>query len=78
MYSNKKGTSNTLIAILIVVALMIVITGTIIIIDGTQKANQKTQTTNTIEKSSGLIELKIAGPTKKATGTTGLLTINIE
>jgi len=78
MRANKKGVSNSLIAILIVVALMIVIAATIVIVDGTQKADQKAQIMNSKTESSGAIQLNIAAPTHKTTGTTGLITLHVE
>jgi len=78
MYNNTKGVSNSLIAILIVVALMVVIAATIVIVDGTQKTNQKAQIMKGPAQASGLIKLNIETPTTKTTGTTGLVTLNVE
>jgi hypothetical protein len=78
MYTNNKGVSNSLIAVLIVVALMVVIAATVIVVDGAQKASEKAAITGTHQESSGLIQLKIAGPTHRSSGTTGLVTLSIE
>jgi type II secretory pathway component PulK len=78
MYNNTKGVSNSLVAILIVVALMVVIAATIVIVDGTQKANAKAQMSTGKTQSSGLIQLNIAAPTHKTSGTMGMVTLHVE
>ncbi len=75
---NKKGVSNSLIAILIVVALMVVIAATIVIVDGTQKVNQKAQVTDGKAESSGLVKLNIAAPTHKTSGSIGMVTLHVQ
>jgi urocanate hydratase len=78
MYTNKKGVSNAVIGVLIVVALIIVIAGTVVILDGTQRANQKAAPVSTVETSSGLIQLEIAGPKYKHSGAAGMITLNVQ
>jgi hypothetical protein len=77
MYKNKNGVSNTMIGILMLVTLIVAITGTIFILNGTQKVNQKDIPVNTEEKSSGLVQLEIIKPKYKQTGTSGLITLNV-
>jgi hypothetical protein len=79
MYTNKKGVSNTVIAVLIVVALMVVVAGTILILGGTEKVNEKAAPVNSIAKESGgLIQLNVVEPKVKKAGAIGLITLNVE
>jgi type II secretory pathway component PulK len=78
MYTNKKGVSNSLIAVLIVVALMVVIVATIVVVDGTQKVNEKATVTSVQAQSSGLIQLNVNKPAHRTTGATAMLTLDLE
>jgi hypothetical protein len=79
MYTNKKGVSNAVVGVLIVVALVIVIVATIAILDRTQEVNQKTAPVSSAGlESSGRIQLDIAGSKVRNTGTTGMITLNVQ
>jgi len=79
MYTHKKGVSNTIIGVLIVAALVIVIVATIAILDRTQEINQKAAPVSIAkEAASGRIQLEIAAPTVKRSGSTGMMTLNIQ
>lgn len=79
MFKNKKGVTNTTIATLVMVSLLVSIVGTWLVLETFQSKYVATPVSDSRTQESGLVHLNIDGPTEiKDTGVTGLVSIRIE
>jgi len=77
LFENKKGVTNTTIAALVVVSLVVSIVGTWLVLESFQ-SKYISAPLITKTQQSGLVQLDVNGPIQpKYVGTTGLVTLKI-
>ncbi|MGV8087003.1 MAG: hypothetical protein ACP5N1_05200 [Candidatus Woesearchaeota archaeon] len=78
MFKNTKGVTNTTIATLVMVSLLVSIVGTWLVLETFQTKYVATQVDSRTQES-GLVRLNIDKPAvEQSTGISGLVSINIE